>query len=108
MKLLGNIDNTVFVSAVTFWEISLKYHLNKLELKNVIPDDLPGLAKETGFDILHLNENDASTFYKLPTNIHRDPFDRMLIWQALRNNITIISKDIKFNEYTEYGLNVVW
>ncbi len=107
-KLIVDNENEIFVSLVTFWEISLKYNIGKLELKNIKPEDLPDLAQQSGFSIFPLDVNDVSSFYKLPKDIHKDPFDRLLVWQALRNNLVIISKDTRFNEYEKFGLNVKW
>ena len=91
-----------------FWEISLKYNLGKLELVNSVPEDLPDMAERSGFAILNIDVQDAASFHRLPKDIHKDPFDRLLIWQAIRNNLTIISKDVRFKEYRASGLNVVW
>ena len=107
-QLLLNYDNYIFVSTVTFWEISLKFSLGKLELNNILPDKLPDLAKKSGFEIFPINEYDVASFYKLPKKFHKDPFDRLLIWQAIKNNLIIISKDLKFNLYNQFGLQVIW
>lgn len=106
--IILNSKNEIYVSVVTFWEISLKYNLGKLELNNIKPEDLPDMADQSGFSVYGLDVNDVSTFYKLPKDFHKDPFDRLLIWQALRNQFTIISKDIRFKEYEKFGLNVKW
>ncbi len=106
-KIISDPGNEIFVSILSFWEISLKYNIGKLELYNVKPDDLPGFAEESGFLIFPIDVNDVSTFYKLPRDIHKDPFDRMLIWQALRNNITLISADLRFKEYEKSGLKIL-
>lgn len=106
--LLSDAKNDIYLSIVTLWEISLKYNLGKLDLQNVTPDELPDLAKKSGFEILNLNEYDVSSFYKLPKLSHKDPFDRLLIWQAVQNNFTIISKDESFKDYLNFGLTVFW
>ena len=107
-KIITDQDNMIYVSAVSFWEISLKYNIGKLELKNYTPDDIPGLSEKSGFEVLNLVPDDASSFYRIPKEIHRDPFDRMLIWQAIRNKLTVISKDDRFKDYQSYGLKVIW
>ena len=49
------------------------------------------------------------TFHKLPLkDNHKDPFDRMLIWQAITKDMTIISKDKLFEQYKENGLKIIW
>lgn len=106
--IIKNSDNEIFVSVITFWEISLKYSIGKLELVGTYPENLPLIAKEVGFDTLELTDHVASTFYKLPTTGHHDPFDRIIIWQALTENVILISKDKEFQKYKELGLNVLW
>jgi len=108
LNLIEIPENEIFVSIITFWEISLKYNLGKLDLENVEPEELPDLAKQTGYDIFNLNEYDVSSFHKLPKHSHKDPFDRLLIWQSIQNNMTIISKDDNFDEYKSLGLKIFW
>lgn len=99
---------TKYVSIVTFWEISLKFALGKITLQGVLPDQLPGIARKTGFDILILNEQVASSFYKLAKIKHKDPFDRMLAWQAISQNCVLLTQDQEFSDYKDLGLNTVW
>ena len=107
-QIILNPENNIYISLVTFWEISLKYNLGKIKLKNIFPDDLPEITKKAGYEVFPLNEYDVSTFYKLPKISHKDPFDRLIIWQGIQNNLTIISKDSRFKGYFKYGLKVVW
>lgn len=99
--------NRIFVSAITFWEISLKFSLNKLELEGITPEELPALANRMNFEILNLKADDAASFYRLPRESHKDPFDRMIIWQAIREQMMLISKDRKIELYRKFGLNVL-
>jgi len=107
-KLIRNPENTIYVSAVSLWEISLKYALGKLELTNVLPEDLPVAAHQMGLDLLPLDGQDAATFYRLPHFGHKDPFDRLIIWQAIQHKMTLIAKDAKFVDYKKVGLKSVW
>ncbi len=107
-KILINTENTILVSLITFWEIALKFNIGKISLKNVLPDELPAYAEKAGLEILNLNSIDVSSFYKLPETKHKDPFDRLIIWQSIQNNIPLISKDNKVSEYKSYGLQVIW
>ncbi len=59
---IRNPDMAVLVSVVSFWEISLKYSIGKLDLGNVMPDDFPALVRQSGFDILPLADTDAQPF----------------------------------------------
>ena len=101
-------DNDILVSVITFWEISLKYALGKIELEGIGPDDLPRIAEEMTLEILYITPNEAATFHKLPRLAHKDPFDRFLIWQAIQHKINLISKDRAFMAYKKYGLKIYW
>ena len=68
-------NNDVAVSVVTFWEISLKYALGKLELTGVKPEELPDSAGQMNLEILPITAAEASSFHKLPRLSHKDPFD---------------------------------
>ncbi len=107
-SLLEDTNNRILVSAVSFWEISLKYALGKLNLRGVEPGQLPDLARQTGFELIELLPEDCATYHELVANWHRDPFDRMLIWQAIQNKLSIISKDRHIANYKSAGLKVVW
>lgn len=101
-------DNNINVSVITFWEISLKYSIGKIDLSGVTPDDLPDFAYKTGFEILQVKPDEVATFYKLPRLGNKDPFDRLLIWQAIQQKRILISKDNSFAEYKKYGLQMHW
>jgi len=107
-KIIVDPANEILVSIITFWEISLKYNLGKLELSGITPEELPGISGDSGFALLQLDVNDVTSFHNLPRDIHGDPFDRLLIWQAARNNIPVISRDKRFGEHARHGLKVVW
>ena len=101
-------ENEIAVSVVTFWEISLKYALGKLELVGTKPEDLPEAAEEMGIDILQVRPYEAASFHKLPRLTHKDPFDRLIIWQAIQRKMTLISKDLEFRTYRKFGLKIHW
>ncbi|RBQ03833.1 type II toxin-antitoxin system VapC family toxin [Pedobacter miscanthi] len=108
LEILKNKKNTILVSTISFWEISLKHSMNKLDILRIFPDALPGLAIEAGYELLPLLPDDVANYHQLNATWHRDPFDRMLIWQAIQKNITLISKDEDINKYQSAGLKVVW
>ncbi len=101
-------DNDVSVSVITFWEISLKYALGKLELDGIEPEELPGCAEEMGMSIVPMSPSEAASFYKLPRLAHRDPFDRFLIWQAIQRKMILLSRDSEFDAYRKFGLRRDW
>ncbi|MBI1769822.1 MAG: type II toxin-antitoxin system VapC family toxin [Bacteroidetes bacterium] len=106
--ILNNTTNTVYVSSVSYFELSLKYSLGKLELKNYKPVDLLFEANKMGFQHLNLNSEDAAGIYLLEFKEHKDPFDRMLFWQAIKNNLKFITRDSKAAAYAQQGLEVIW
>jgi PIN domain nuclease of toxin-antitoxin system len=107
-KEIRDRENEVALSVVTFWEISLKYALGKLELPNTEPDELAEAAEEMGLDILLLRPVEAASFHKLPRIAHKDPFDRLIIWQAIQHKMTLISRDRQFKVYGQFGLKSRW
>ncbi len=101
-------ENDVFVSVVSFWEISLKYALGKIEIKGLNPEDLPTAAKEAYFETIELQPREAASFHRLPRIVHKDPFDRLIIWQAIKRDFFLISADRQFSAYQEHGLKLFW
>ena len=96
-----NVAN--YVSIGSLWEISIKISLKKLELK--VPfDQINKQFLENGFELLPVTFADTLTVSTLPFH-HRDPFDRIIIAQALNSGINIITKDENFSLY---GVNVIW
>ncbi|MDD2500821.1 MAG: type II toxin-antitoxin system VapC family toxin [Geobacter sp.] len=108
LDLLQDQQHTIYVSTVSIWEISLKYSIGKLELQGTTPDAFPDLIRQTGFELLPLAAQDAATFHKLPRLEHKDPFDRLLIWQAITHKLTFVSQDKACSTYRKLGLKVVW
>ncbi|MBP9885161.1 MAG: type II toxin-antitoxin system VapC family toxin [Leptospiraceae bacterium] len=104
----SNRSNRIYVSNISLWEISLKYAIKKLSLNNIQPDALPEKILESGFEFLEDSSNVFASFYKLPVISHADPFDRLIIWQAISNDMILISKDTHFKEYGSFGLQILW
>lgn len=105
---LENTENEIYVSAICFWEVSLKYSLGKLSLQGINPEELLELTIQTGFKLIYISPEDCVDFYKMSNVIHRDPFDRMLIWQALKHDLIFITKDNTVKEYHAIGLKTFW
>ncbi len=87
-------QNEVFVSAVTAWEIAIKRSLGKLELKG---DYRRGLERYR-FTPLSISTEHALAVETLPQH-HADPFDRLLIVQAQLENLTLVTRDGRFEAY---------
>ena len=84
------------------------YATGKLQLSGVIPDDFSAIARQSGLDILPIADTDAATFHHLPRMEHKDPFDRLIIWQAISRKLTLLTQDRAFAPYRELGLKVLW
>lgn len=99
----------VAVSAVSFWEISIKTALGKLHLSGATPEMLVDAAQQQGFDLLPLDPRLAASFSRLPLDSqHRDPFDRMLVWQSISLGYTLVSRDRKIASTSVDGLRTLW
>ena len=108
VQTIKNPNNEISASAVSLWEISLKYKIGKLEVGFCI-EKIPAYCEKMGIDLIPLDPIDALNCIKLPSETtHKDPFDRMLIYQCIKNNYTLISRDSRIKLYKEYGLNCIW
>lgn len=108
-QVLSDETNTIFVSPISFWEIAIKYQNKKLDLGKVNILHIPHIAEQLDFSLLNPEPYDYLTIGQIPQKEnHHDPFDRMLIQQAIRNNLVLISKDEKFHQYEENGLQLLW
>lgn len=103
LQILQDGKNRVYISSIGFWEISLKFSLGKLSLQGVTPDELPLLAERMGLEIIDATAKELSSIHQLP-NHHKDPFDRLIIHQAIHQKMTLVSEDGKFEVYKEHGL----
>ena len=107
-QVLSDETNTIFVSPISFWEIAIKHQNKKLDLGKVNILHIPHIAEQLDFSLLNPEPYDYLTIGQIPQKEnHHDPFDRMLIQQAIRNNLVLISKDEKFHQYEENGLQLL-
>lgn len=107
--ILNDSSNEVLVSPVSYWEISFKFGLGKLELPGTDPSEIPDAAKEMGLIEVAPPADVVSTFHRLPyAPDHRDPFDRLLMWQAISGKHTLISRDRVMPFFKDHGLAYVW
>ena len=90
--------NHISVSAASAWEIATKYRLGKLPQAEAAAFDIPGAITRQGFEPMAITVADAGHAGNLP-GPDRDPFDRMLIAQARRRNLAIVSIDAAFDAY---------
>ena len=88
----------VFLSVASLWEIIVKYNLGKLPLAQSPEIYIPNERRRHQIKTLPLHENAVRELAGLPA-LHRDPFDRILICQALANNLTIVTVDTQIQNY---------
>ncbi len=91
---IADVDSIIFVSAVVIWEIRIKQAIGKLE----ITPDFFSIVQQQGFEILSITAQHVNKVGSLPMH-HRDPFDRMLIAQAMEEGLTIMTHDQAFEMY---------
>jgi len=97
-EALEDGTHDVLVSIVSAWEIAIKQSTGKLELARPAEQWLPDVLKRTGFEVAELGLPAALRVRGLPWH-HRDPFDRLLIAQALDQGYTLVSRDAAFDAY---------
>lgn len=97
-QIIRNPENDVYMSVVSIWEVIIKYGLGKLPLPEPPEIYLPKQRRLHLIQSLPVDEDSVSQLSKLPL-LHRDPFDRMLISQALQYNLTIATVDNAIRAY---------
>lgn len=104
-EILADDSNELLFSAVSGWEIAIKAALGRLDN---VPEDLKAFIyeqiSENAFKVLPIHLQHVLGVYSLPQH-HRDPFDRLLVVQALAENLPLLSRDSKF---APYSVNVIW
>jgi PIN domain nuclease of toxin-antitoxin system len=103
-KVIANKSNDVLVSAASAWEIATKVRLGKLPVAIDLAHDFIGYLETQGFTTLAVSAEHGIRAGLLP-GPHKDPFDRMLIAQALAENLVIVSNDVVFDGY---GVKRTW
>jgi len=90
--------NEVYLSVVSVWEVLVKYQIGKLPLPAPADEFIESSRSEHRIADLPLDRQTVSLLLSLPMH-HRDPFDRMLICQALNHGLTIVTVDEWFRSY---------
>jgi PIN domain nuclease of toxin-antitoxin system len=103
-------SNVKFVSAASYWEISLKISLGKYTLNVPYATFVRQSIEGQGFRVLHISPRHTEQVSTLPFPLvggkeHRDPFDRLLVAQAVVSGMSIVSDDGKFGPY---GVPIIW
>ena len=102
--LIEDGDNEMLVSIASLWEIAVKHSLGKLDLARPFDEVIPSQLEVNGFTNLPLAIPHVAKVASLPFH-HRDPFDRVLIAQALVEGLPILGGDVAFDSY---GVDRIW
>ena len=97
-------DNNIYLSSVSSWEISVKNTLGKLPLPDQPAKCVPAQCKQHGIECLDLDEESALHLNRLPP-LHKDPFDRMLVCQAVTHGLVELTPD---RLITQYAARTAW
>ena len=101
---IGDPENDILVSAASAWEIAVKHRLGKLPGADDVALDVAGCIASQGFLELPITVRNGERAGRLP-GPHRDPFDRMLIAQALALDLPLVSLETLFDRY---GVTRIW
>jgi len=96
---LESPDNDVLFSAASIWEIAIKLQIGRLTLP-VAPEEIVGAAVRMGFDELPVTAAHAAGVRQLPLH-HRDPFDRLLVAQAIHEPARFLTADAMLSRYSD-------
>lgn len=96
--LVADPSNEVFLSAASSWEIAVKYALGRLPLPAPPERFVPDQREAHGLDALPIDEESALHAARLPA-LHRDPFDRMLVCQAIVHGLVVLGPDPLISQY---------
>ena len=102
-SILSENSTPKFISIVTLWEIAVKYSLKKLEL-NISLAEFFNLIHSSDINIINISTEHLLILNSIEHH-HKDPFDRIIIAQAIAENFTIITKDENFSKYE---VNIIW
>jgi PIN domain nuclease of toxin-antitoxin system len=93
-QAIETLSNTIYLSTVSLTELMIKSSIGKIE----IDFDPIAIAKKSGFELLDFSAEDALALKEMPFH-HKDPFDRMLISQAMNRKFSLMSDDRKLGKY---------
>ena len=102
-EILEDPSNNLWLSIASLWEISIKLGLGKLRLQNSF-SELEVVLQQLKIEVLLITFSDTECYLNLPLH-HRDPFDRILVAQAMNHSLVLISRDLAFDAY---DLQRVW
>ncbi|XCN74360.1 MAG: type II toxin-antitoxin system VapC family toxin [Candidatus Electrothrix aestuarii] len=102
--LMEDFDNSLYLSLASLWEIAIKINIGKLELAQPFATLIPEQLETHQIKLLQIHPDHLSQLLDLPLH-HRDPFDRLIIAQAICERLPIISCDQNF---PSYPVKLIW
>lgn len=96
-------ENKVYVSVASFWEIAVKQSIGKISITGTI-QDIADKCSEVDISILPIEPKHLDNIKDLP-DIHKDPFDRLIVSQAITENMVLVTKDAII---PQYGVTTIW
>jgi PIN domain nuclease of toxin-antitoxin system len=103
-NFIADMQNQLVLSAASLWEIAIKISLGKLDLLQPYGQLIPQQLEENDIAVLPLEIGHLNKVIDLPFH-HRDPFDRLIIAQALAEGIPVVSSDAVFSQY---AVKLIW
>jgi PIN domain nuclease of toxin-antitoxin system len=97
-SVLEDTDNSLYLSAVSAWEIAVKHRLGKLLLSQSPEFLIPAQRQLRGIEALDITEAAILRLQQLP-DVHKDPYDRILACQAIEHEMTIVTPDAALHAY---------
>ena len=101
---IANAENQCFLSVASSWEMAIKLSMGKLKLADAIERFVPQQLAENGFSQLGIDFRHVARVAALPFH-HRDPFDRLLVAQAMEEKLPVVTSDPLFKKY---GVTRIW
>lgn len=104
LRIIEDPSADVLVSVVSLWEIAIKISIGKLDLEKPFGELIPNEMVKNRFQLWPIDLASLSAVSTLPLH-HRDPFDRLLIAQAIVDDIPIVTRDSAFSDYP---VQIIW
>ncbi|CAM3886600.1 type II toxin-antitoxin system VapC family toxin [Xenorhabdus thuongxuanensis] len=106
VELLENTDNTLCFSAASIWEVVIKSNLNKPDF-TVDPKQFRDGLFGAGLIEIPIKSEHTLVVCDLPENLHKDPFDRLIVAQAKRNHLPLVTSDSKLIDFVSDYITVI-
>jgi len=103
-EAIADLENEVFLSVASLWEIAVKINIGKLKLPRPFGELIPEQLMQNEITILRIELSHLTRYVDLPLH-HRDPFDRLIVVQAQMEEMPLVSKDVTFGSY---DVDLLW